>query len=173
MAFIVVARLTGPVQQFCRHDDAHWQPTEVPGLEVQEREGERPGRRLILVRQRIAQRPEAGGKTLLEVPGYRFQALWTNLPRSVDPLGVWRRYRGRADVENRIKELGDQFGIKGLCGQCFWATEAMYHLAIAAYTCVCSYNGGWGNWRKWNSTPCAGVCSPALLSGAGRGASRR
>ena len=173
LAFIVVARLPGPVQQFCRHDDAHWQPTEVPGLEVQEREGERPGRRLILVRQRIAQRPEAGGKTLLEVPGYRFQALWTNLPRSVDPLGVWRRYRGRADVENRIKELGDQFGIKGLCGQCFWATEAMYHLAIAAYTCVCSYNGGWGNWRKWNSTPCAGVCSPALLSGAGRGASRR
>ena len=106
-------------------------------MEVQEIEGQRPGRRLIVVRQRIAQRPEAGGKTLLDLPGYRFQALWTNLPRSLNALGVWRRYLGRADVENRIKELGAQFGIKGLCCQSFWATEAMYPLAIAAYNlCV-------------------------------------
>jgi hypothetical protein len=137
LAFIVVARLTSPVQKFCRHADAYWQATEVPGLEVQEIEGKRPGRRLIVVRQRIAQRPEAGGKTLFDLPSYRFQALWTNLPRSVDALGVWRRYLGRADVENRIKELGAQFGIRGLCCQSFWATEALYHLAIAAYNlCV-------------------------------------
>jgi hypothetical protein len=137
LAFIVVARLTSPVQRLCRHADTHWQPTEVPGLEVQEIEGQRPGRRLIVVRQRIAQRPEAGGKTLLDLPSYRFQALWTNLPPSVSALSVWRRYLGRADVENRIKELGAQFGIKGLCCQSFWATEAMYHLAIAAYNlCV-------------------------------------
>jgi hypothetical protein len=137
LAFIVVARLTGPVQRYCRHADTHWQPTEVLGLEVQEIQGERPGRRLIVVRQRLTQRPEAGGKTLFDLPGYRFQALWTNLPRSVDALGVWRRYLGRADVENRIKELGAQFGIQGLCCQSFWATEAMYHLAITAYNlCV-------------------------------------
>lgn len=137
LAFIVVARLTSPVQKLCRHADTHWQSTEVPGLEVQEIEGQRPGRRLIVVRQRIAQRPEAGGKTLLDLPSYRFQALWTNLPPSVSALSVWRRYLGRADVENRIKELGAQFGIKGLCCQSFWATEAMYHLAIAAYNlCV-------------------------------------
>jgi hypothetical protein len=137
LAFILVARLTSPVQKLCRHADTYWQPTEVPGLEVQEIEGQRPGRRLIVVRQRIAQRPEAGGKTLFDLPSYRFQALWTNLPRSVHALSVWRRYLGRADVENRIKELGAQFGIKGLCCQSFWATEAMYHLAIAAYNlCV-------------------------------------
>ena len=137
LVFIVAARLTSPVQKFCRHADVRWQPTEVPGLAVQEIEGERAGRRLIVIRQRIAQRPEAGGKTLFDLLGYRFQALWTNLPRSVDALGVWRRYLGRADVENRIKELGAQFGIKGLCCQSFWATEAMYHLAIAAYNlCV-------------------------------------
>ncbi len=111
LAFIVVVRLTGPVQRYCRHAEAHWQPTEVPGLEVQELAGEHPRRRLIVGRQRIAQRPEAGGKTLFDLPVYRFQALWTNLPRSVDALGVWRRYLGRVDVENRIKELGDQFGI--------------------------------------------------------------
>ena len=135
--FLFVARMTRPVQKFCRHDDAHWSATEAPGLEVQEIEHERPGRRLILLRQRIAQRPQAGGKTLLEVPGYRFQALVTNLPRTTDALGVWRRYNGRADIENRIKELGAQFGIKGLCCHGFWATEALHHLAIAAYNlCV-------------------------------------
>lgn len=137
LKFIFVARLTRPVQALCRHDDAHWQPSEVPGIEVQELEDERPGRRLILIRQRTAERPHSGGKTLLEVPGYRFQALATNLPRSVDALAVWRRYNGRADIENRLKELGAQFGIKGLCCRDFWATEALHHLALAAYNlCV-------------------------------------
>jgi hypothetical protein len=137
LKFIFVARLTQKTQSLCRHDEAHWQRTEIPGLEVQEVELEQPGRRLIVVRQRIEQRPDAGGKTLLEVPGYRFQALVTNLPRSVDALSVWRQYNGRADIENRIKELGQQFGIKRLCVENFWGTEAMHHLAIAAYNlCV-------------------------------------
>ena len=137
LKFIFVARLTQKIQSLCRHDEAHWQRTEIPGLEVQEVELEQPGRRLIVVRQRIEQRPDAGGKTLLEVPGYRFQALVINLPRSVDALSVWRQYNGRADIENRIKELGQQFGIKRLCVENFWGTEAMHHLAIAAYNlCV-------------------------------------
>ena len=50
---------------------------------------------------------------------------------------MWRRYNGRADIENRIKELGAQFGIRGLCCRDFWATEALHHLAISAYNlCV-------------------------------------
>jgi hypothetical protein len=137
LKFIFVAKLTQKVQTLCWHDDAHWQATEVPGLDVQEVELGQPGRRLIVVRQRIEQRPQAGGKTLFELPGYRFQALVTNLPSSVEGLGVWRRYNGRADLENRIKELGEQFGIKRLCVDNFWGTEAMHHLAIAAYNlCV-------------------------------------
>ena len=135
--FLLVRRLTQKVQSLCRHDDAHWQRTEIPGLQVQEVELDRPGRRLIVLRQRVKQRPEAGVKTLLEVPGYRFQARVTNLPRSVAALNVWRPYNGRADLENRIKELGDPFGVKRLCVDNFWGTEAMHHLAIAAYNlCV-------------------------------------
>ena len=137
LKFIFVARLTQKVQTLCRHEDAAWQKTEVDALEVQEVAWERPGRRLIALRQRVAERPAAGGKTLLEVPGYRFQALVTNLPASVGALEVWRRYNGRAEIENRIRELGEQFGIKRLCCQSFWATEALHHLAIAAYNlCV-------------------------------------
>ena len=137
LKFVFAARLTQQVQSLCHHADACWQPTAIPGLEVQEVDWHRPGRRLIVIRQRVKQRPEAGGKTLLEVPGYRFQALLTNLPRSVDAVNVWRQYNGRADLENRIKELGEQFGIKRLCVDNFWGTEAMHHLAIAAYNlCV-------------------------------------
>lgn len=135
--YIFVARLTQKVQLLCRHGQEHWQATEVPGIQVQEVELDRPGRRLIVVRQRVEQRPQAGGKTLFELEGYRFQALVTNLSRGVDALGVWRRYNGRADLENRLRELGEQFGIKRLCVQNFWGTEAMHHLAIAAYNlCV-------------------------------------
>ena len=137
LKFIFAARLTQKVQTLCRHDEAAWQATEVPGLAAQEVALERPGRRLIVVRQQIAQRSQAGGKLLLELPTYRFQALVTNLPPSVDALAVWRRYNRRADLENRIKELGEQFGIKRLCCRGFWATEALHQLAIAAYNlCV-------------------------------------
>lgn len=137
LKFIFVARLTQKVQTLCRHHEAHWQNTEVAGLSVQEVELDQPGRRLIVLRQKIAERPEAGGKMLLALEGYRFQALVTNLPPAMDALSVWRRYNGRADLENRIRELGEQFGIKRLCVQNFWGTEAMHHLAIAAYNlCV-------------------------------------
>jgi hypothetical protein len=137
LKFIFVAKLTQKVQSLCRHGFEHWRKTEVDGLEVQEVELEQPGRRLIVVRQRIEQRPQAGGKTLFDLEGYRFTALVTNWPASLDALEVWRRYNGRADLENRIRELGEQFGIKRLCVQKFWGTEAMHHLAIAAYNlCV-------------------------------------
>ena len=109
----------------------------MDGLQVQEVELDPLGRRMIVLRQRLQRRPQAGGKMLLEVPGYRFQALVTNLPRHVGALQVWRRYNDRADIENRIKELGDQFGVKRLACAGFWATEAVHHLAITAYNlCV-------------------------------------
>jgi hypothetical protein len=134
--YILAARLDQKIQSLCRHDDAFWQPTEIEGLEIQEVNIE-GSERLIAIRQRIAQRPESGGKTLLDVPGYRFQALVTDLPDYVRPLEVWRRYNGRADSENRLKELGRQFGVRGLCCQHFWATEAAHLLAILAHNlCV-------------------------------------
>jgi Transposase DDE domain group 1 len=135
LRYVLAAALRSPVQALCRHDQAAWTATEVRGLSVQE--VAQPSGRLIVVRQQIAERPHAGGKQLIEVPGYKFQALRTNLPDTVEPLEVWRRYNGRADIENRIKELGAQFGLKGLCCRSFWATEAACHLAILAYNlCV-------------------------------------
>lgn len=135
--YVIVMKLYEKWQKYCRHGDEAWAPTEVPGLEVQEIESDRLGRRMLILRHRIEERPEAGGKVLLQVPGYRFQALITNLPPSWSPVAVWRHYNGRGDSENRIKELGGQFGIKGFCCQKFWATQAVCHLAIWAYNlCV-------------------------------------
>jgi DNA-directed RNA polymerase subunit N (RpoN/RPB10) len=139
--YIVVARLQQNLQKLCRHADEAWTKTEVRGLEVQEVDASplhgTARRRLIIIRQRIAERPQAGGKRLVEVEGYRFQALCTSLPRSWSAVAVWRRYNGRADVENRIKELAGQYGLKSFCCRSFWGTEAACHLALLAYNlCV-------------------------------------
>lgn len=135
--YIIVMRLYPKWQKYCRHADEAWTPTDVPGIEAQEIAGEQIGRRMIILRHRLSERPEALGKELLQVPGYRFQALVTNLPASWSMVGVWRRYNGRGDSENRIRELGAQFGVKGLCCQKFWATQAACQFAIWAYNlCV-------------------------------------
>jgi hypothetical protein len=61
------ARLTQKVQALCRHDDAAWQPTEVAGLEVREVGLERPGRGVIVIRQRVAVWSRARGKPTLRL----------------------------------------------------------------------------------------------------------
>jgi len=137
IAYIVASPLHANIKKICRHDDSAWQPTTVEGIEVQEVEWHRPRQRLIVIRQRIMQRPDAGGKLLFDMPGYRFQALITSLPDSHTPLDVWYTYNGRADCENRIREIGAQFGLRGLCCKRFWATEAAHQLAVATYNlCV-------------------------------------
>jgi DNA-directed RNA polymerase subunit N (RpoN/RPB10) len=135
--YIIVMKLYEKWQKYCRHSDAAWTPTDVPGIDAQQIESEVLGRRIIILRHRLSELPDIGGKALLNVPGYRFQALITNLPSSWSVLAVWHRYNGRAESENRIKELGSQFGVKGFCCQKFWATQAACQLAIWAYNlCV-------------------------------------
>ena len=95
-----------------------WTATEVPGTEVAEMEYPAQSwphpRRLVLLRQRVSEEEERGGKRLLDVPGYRFQALVTSLPSAPHPpLAVWRYYNGRADCENVIKELQAGFALPG------------------------------------------------------------
>jgi hypothetical protein len=90
-------------------------------------------RRLILIRHRVAECPDAGGKRLLDVLGYVFQALVTSLPASEPPLAVWRHYNGRADCKDVINELQQGFALTTLCLQSFWATEAALCLATLTY----------------------------------------
>jgi hypothetical protein len=81
------------------------------------------------VRYRINDQP--CGRTLLEVPGYTYAVYVTNLNLPVQQIRAL--YQGRADSENRIKELLQDFAISGFVSQKFWATEAPFRMACWAY----------------------------------------
>jgi len=140
LSYIVVARLLKPVQRLLKKD-LIWTATEVPGTEVaevwhQEINWRQP-RRMILLRHRIsdkqAARQRTGGKTLVDCPGYLYQALVTNLPASVSPIQVWRQYNPRAGCEEVIKQLDADFALPKLCLGKFWSTEAALSLALLSY----------------------------------------
>ena len=46
---------------------------------------------------------------------------------------VWTMYRGRADCENRIKEIKEDFGFDNFNIQDFAATEAALNFVVVAY----------------------------------------
>ncbi len=75
--------------------------------------------RVVVVRERL--RDQGQGRMLLEVPGYSYCVYVTNL--KLPALQVRTLYQGRADSENRIKELLQDFGISGFVSQKFWATK--------------------------------------------------
>ncbi len=94
-------------------------------------------RRIIIIRQRTDKRPEASGKQItlfgeeIDHSMYRYSCYVTNLdlPAAV----VWRNYRGRANAENRIKELKYDFGLDSFNMNNFYATEAALSFAMIAY----------------------------------------
>lgn len=138
LPYVVVAQLSQPIQRLLR-GDLCWSATEVLGTEVAEVEYQALSwphpRRLVLLRHRVRDADEGRvGKRLLDVPGWRFQALVTSLPRTTHaPLAVWRYYNGRADCENVIKELREGFALPALCLANFWATEAALSMAVLTY----------------------------------------
>ena len=56
-----------------------------------------------------------------DLPDYRFSLYVTNLDLPLDQ--IWKIYNSRADCENRIKELKQDFG----------ATEASFRFIVVAY----------------------------------------
>ena len=140
LPYVVVAKLNPPIQTILK-GDVTWTATEVPGTEVAELEYQAQSwphpRRLVLLRHRVSDDEQRGGKKLLDVPGYRFQALVTSLPPATHPpLTGWRYYNGRADCENGIKELQASFALPTLCLESFWASEAALSLACLTYNLI-------------------------------------
>jgi len=137
---IISARLTQPLQQTIV-DQCKWQQVES-GLEVGEVRYQPHGwtspQRLVVVRQHVRRNKGAvAGKTLSlfaddeDLQGWRYGAMLTDL--TIPPLEVWRLYRGRADCENRIKELKADFGLGSFVLRDFWATEAALGVTMLAY----------------------------------------
>ncbi len=141
--YIIAARLTQPLQRLLYQTNGWW--ALAPGLELTEISycagGWSTPRRLIVVRQSIKRR-EAPGKTLSlfaddpAIQDWRYSALVTSL--ELPMVEVWRAYRGRADCENRIKELKADFGLDAFNLRDFWATEAALGFAMLAYNLMIS-----------------------------------
>lgn len=91
-------------------------------------------RRYIIVKKKVDCRPSSGGRLFDDLPGYRFSCYVTNLDLPLDQ--VWNIYNSRADCENRIKELKQDFGLENFCLQSFWATEASFRLIMIAYNLI-------------------------------------
>ena len=113
----------------------------APGLEAAEVPyqalGWKSPRRLVVVREEIRERPEAKGRRLIDVPGYTFHALVTTLELS--PVDAWHFYNGRADSENRFKELKEDFGADGFCLQSFDGTEAAFRLICFLFNLIADF----------------------------------
>lgn len=137
--YVIAAKFTHPIQRLIGEQDAWF--TVDTGIEIcdktyQGSEWDKP-RRLVIVRQKIQERPKATGKQLSLFAeeefyrNYRYSAYFTNL--RCGATDVWRTYRNRADAENRIKELKKDFGAESFNLQDFNATEAALTFAMIAY----------------------------------------
>jgi hypothetical protein len=139
MDYIIAAKFTHPIQRLIAGDN-NWIVLDN-GVEICEQmyqsDAWQKSRRLVIVRQKISERPKATGKQLklfLEeeiYKNYRYSAYVTNTKHA--PAEVWRLYRGRADAENRIKELKYDFGFDSFNLDNFYATEAALMFVMIAY----------------------------------------
>ncbi|HEX8278647.1 MAG TPA: transposase [Segetibacter sp.] len=111
------------------------------GIEIAERMYQSPTwdkpRRLVMVRQKVSQRPKATGKVLRLfeddeiINGYRHSCYITNL--SLPAAEVCRLYRNRATCENRIKELKYDYALDKINQHSFDATETTLNFIMVAY----------------------------------------
>jgi hypothetical protein len=137
--YIVAARFSHPIQKLIANSN-NWivldQGIEICEQYYQSNSWSKP-RRIVIVRQKIKDRPQAPGKQLslfLEeeiYKNYRYSAYVTSLKFA--STEIWRLYRGRGDAENRIKELKYDFGFDSFNLKDFYATEAALTFAMIAY----------------------------------------
>jgi len=139
MDYVVAAKFTQPIQRLI-HSNTSWLILDT-GIEICEQmyqsDSWQKPRRIVMVRQRIKDRPKAPGKQLTlfadeEIyKNYRYSAYVTNL--KLPAVEIWRLYRGRGDAENRIKELKYDFGFDSFNLNNFFATEAALTFAMFSY----------------------------------------
>jgi hypothetical protein len=139
LPYAIVARMTKHIQREVAAIPK-WTSIEA-GLEAGEMTYQAPGwkhaRRFVVVREEIRERPEARGRKLIHVPGYTFHTVVTTL--TLPAAEVWRFYNARADCENRLKELKEDFAANGFCLQSFDGTEAAFRLVCFLFNLVTAF----------------------------------
>ncbi len=139
MNYVVAVKFSQPIQRLI-HASTNWIVLDT-GIEICEQiyqsDSWQNPRRIVVVRQKIKDRPKAPGKQLILfaeeeiIRNYRYSAYVTNL--NLPAAEIWRLYRGRGDAENRIKELKFDFGFDSFNLNDFFATEAALTFAMIAY----------------------------------------
>jgi hypothetical protein len=115
LPYIIVARLTAVVRKLVVHrlPSSAWRAVargvEVADLEVSLPNWKAKKRRFVCLRQEISERPQASGRRLIDCPGYTYRVMVASVPYAAEI--VTRMYAGRADSENRIKELKEDLAL--------------------------------------------------------------
>jgi hypothetical protein len=139
LPYTIVVRMTPHIQRTVAAIKT-WTPF-AQGLEVGEVNYQAPGwkqeRRMVVVREEIRERPEARGRKLFDVPGYTFHTVVTTL--ALPAADVWRFYNARADCENRLKELKEDFAANGFCLKSFDGTEAVFRLICFLFNVIAAF----------------------------------
>ena len=142
LSYIIACRLNNRIKYSLTHEKTWVEVAD--GLEIAETtyqaEHWDSPKRIVLVRQEVKKRPKAAGKQVRELElfedeqdfgKYRYSCFVTNL--ALPAKIVYDSYRGRADSENRIKELKYDFSIDDFVSHNFWATEACGNFIVMAY----------------------------------------
>lgn len=150
LAYIVVGRMTRQVKSHCRRIQ-EWRALDddyAVGEFRAQLLGWSRARRFVVVRERVREKQAALGRKLLEVPGYTFRVFVTNTEMAGEE--VWRRYNGRACVEQRIEELKNDLAADDFCTQQFFATEAAFLAVVATFNLLSLFQqaGGQGAYRQ-------------------------
>jgi hypothetical protein len=143
LPYIIVARLTPLVRKLVIHriPEVDWRPV-ARGIAVADRMAALPAwqgrsRRFVCLRQPLTERPDASGRRLLECPGYTYRVFVTTVPYAAEV--VTRMYAGRADSENRIKELKEDLSLDTFCLQSFDATDAAFRTGGVLYNLLMGF----------------------------------
>jgi len=143
LPYIIVARLTAVVRKLVIHQlpSTLWR-TVARGIEVADIEVSLPNwkgvkRRFVCLRQEISERPEASGRRLIDCPGYSYRLIVTSVPYAAEVVS--RMYAGRADSENRIKELKEDLSLDSFCLKSFDATDAAFRMGGVLYNLLADF----------------------------------
>ena len=143
LPYIIVARLTAVARKLVIHQipSTGWRVVargiDVADLEVSLPNWKAVKRRFVCLRQEIAERPEATGRRLIDCPGYTYRVMVTSVPYAAEV--VTRMYAGRADSENRIKELKEDLSLDSFCLKSFDATDAAFRMGCVLYNLLADF----------------------------------
>lgn len=143
LPYIIMARFTPVLRRLILHrlPETAWRRVSQ-GIDVADSTVTLPSwsgqaRRLVCLRQALRERPQAAGRRLVDCPGYTSQLMVTSVPYAAEL--VCRMYAGRADSENRLKELKEDLSLETFCLQSFDATDATFRLGCVAYNLLAGF----------------------------------